>query len=92
MKYRDINISLKSKTISDTVSCAVAEVPASINISVLGQTFSFDVDEQYYNQITGLYDITGSYSLQDKLNLDINGRSSPVIDFTDDAQSIQFKS
>lgn len=91
MKYRDINISLKSKTISDTVSCAVAEVPASINISVLGQTFSFDVDEQYYNQITGLYDITGSYSLQDKLNLDINGRSSPVIDFTDDAQSIVSK-
>lgn len=75
----DLTINLQSKTISDTFTAQSLIEPTlgeTITHTVLGQTFSFTVDDYNYNKETGRYDITGSYDIATKLNTDVDLSSS----------------
>ena len=91
MNYRSLNINMRAKTISDTLDISVKDLPAigsTFTKTICGNTFDFVFDDYSYNQITKMYDVSGSYAIKDKLNIDVNGQASPAIDFTDNAQSI----
>lgn len=71
----DLTINLQSKTISDTFTAQSVIEPTlgeTITHTVLGQTFSFTVDDYNLNKETGRYDITGSYDIATKLNTDVD--------------------
>ena len=94
MNYRSLNISMRKKTISDTLEISIREAPTiggAFSKTIFGNTFDFVFDDYSYNQITKMYDASGSYAISDKLNIDVNGQASPAIDFTDNAQSIVSK-
>ncbi|MHC1718483.1 MAG: hypothetical protein AB9883_07500 [Acidaminococcaceae bacterium] len=91
MNYDSLSISMQKKTISDKLDISVKDIPildSTFSITAFGNTFDFAIDDHNYNQIINRYDVSGSYTISDKLNIDVNGQASPAIDFTDSAQSI----
>jgi len=94
MTLASLNIALQTKTISDTFHADAFDAPtigSTISGTVLGFSYGFTVDTYSYNEETKKYNITGTYDINNKMNLDIDGTASPSIDFTDGAESITSK-
>jgi len=91
MILTDLNITLQTKTISDTFRATSIEQPTIGEIitgTVLGFSYAFTVDNYSYSEETKKYNITGTYDINNKINLDINGSTSPSVDFTDGAKAL----
>jgi len=91
MELNDLSINLQTKTISDTFRATSFEQPTIGEIitgTVLGFSYAFTVDNYSYSEETKKYNITGTYDINNKINLDINGSTSPSVDFTDGAKGI----
>lgn len=74
MALSNVVISLQSKTLSDTLTAVSTEkiAPgATVSRTVLGQDFSFTVDDCRYKK-GGTYDVTGSYDISSRLNTDLS--------------------
>ena len=94
MNYTSLTINMRKKTISDTFSLATTTMPVigdTVAFNVLGQSFSFIIDDVRKNKVTNLYDVSGSYDIADMLNRDVDGQASPAINFTDNAKNIATK-
>lgn len=77
-KFANLNISAQSKTLSETCTYTTAELPvlgADVNLDGYGdivQLFNFSVDKFSLRKETGLYDVSATDGLEDKLNSDIS--------------------